>query len=74
VAFDFTVDLSQLTRAGVVQASPAAGRVAAGEKAHIKLKVGQPPIDRPCGGCGLQGLQVHLILGALRAFWRVRTL
>ena len=33
------MDLSQLTHHGVVQASPAAGKVAAGEKAHIKVKV-----------------------------------
>jgi hypothetical protein len=40
VAFDFTVDLSQLSRQGIVEASPMSGKVAAGEKARIKLKVG----------------------------------
>lgn len=39
VAFDFAIDLSQLTRQGIVQASPSEGKVAAGEKVHVKLKV-----------------------------------
>ncbi len=40
VPFDFTVDLSQLSRAGVVEASPMGGRLAAGDKVNVKLKVG----------------------------------
>jgi hypothetical protein len=40
VAFDFIIDLSQLSRQGIVEASPMSGKVAAGEKARIKLKVG----------------------------------
>jgi hypothetical protein len=40
VAFDFTVDLSQLSRQGIVEASPMSGKVVAGEKTRIKLKVG----------------------------------
>jgi hypothetical protein len=39
VAFDFTVDLTQLSRAGVVEASPASGRVAAGKRVQVKLRV-----------------------------------
>jgi hypothetical protein len=39
VAFDFSIDLSRLSRQGVVEASPVSGKVAAGEKARIKLRV-----------------------------------
>jgi hypothetical protein len=39
VAFDFTVDLSRLSRPGIIEAHPSTGTVAAGEKARIKLKV-----------------------------------
>lgn len=39
VAFDFSVDLGRVSRPGLVQASPSAGHVAAGERAHIKLRV-----------------------------------
>lgn len=37
--FDFSVDLSQLSRPDIVEAVPMKGTAAAGEKAHIKLKV-----------------------------------
>lgn len=39
VAFYFTVDLSQLSRQGIIEASPMSGKVAAGDKAKVKLKV-----------------------------------
>eukprot|EP00775_Hariotina_reticulata_P008964 gene8964-9139_t len=39
VAFDFSIDLSHLSRPGVMEVSAMTGKVAAGEKAHIKLKV-----------------------------------
>lgn len=39
VEFDYTIDLSRLSRSGIVEAHPAAGRVAANDKARIKLKV-----------------------------------
>jgi hypothetical protein len=48
VAFDFSVDLGQLSRPGMVQASPSSGTVGAGERAHIKLKVGWPAALNPC--------------------------
>ena len=39
VPFDFKVNLSQLSRPSIVEASPMSGKVQAGEKARIKLKV-----------------------------------
>lgn len=39
VPFDFSVDLSKLSRPGIIEASPLSGKVAAGDKAHVKLKV-----------------------------------
>lgn len=39
VAFDFSVDLSRLSRPGIIEAYPSTGKVAAGEKARVKLKV-----------------------------------
>lgn len=41
VTFDFTIDLSRLSRPGIVEAYPSTGKVAAGEKARVKLKVQQ---------------------------------
>lgn len=38
VAFDFAVDLSRLSRQGVVEAAPMKGSVAAGDKERVKLK------------------------------------
>ncbi len=40
VAFDFSVDLSHLSRPGIVAAMPMKGTVAAGEKVNIRLKAG----------------------------------
>lgn len=39
MTFDFTVDLSRLSRPGIVEAYPSTGKVAAGEKTRVKLKV-----------------------------------
>jgi len=39
VAFDSSIDLSHLSRPGVIEASMMTGKVAAGDKAHIKIKV-----------------------------------
>jgi hypothetical protein len=39
VTFDFTIDLSRLSRPGIVEAHPSSGKVAAGEKARVRLKV-----------------------------------
>lgn len=43
VAFDFAVDLGRLSRPGIITAVPSSGKVAAGEKARIRLKVGLEP-------------------------------
>ena len=43
---DFVIDLSRLTRPGIVQASPAGGRVGAGERAVVKLRVSPGVPDR----------------------------
>jgi hypothetical protein len=39
VAFDFSIDLSRLSRPGIIETYPSTGKVAAGEKARVKLKV-----------------------------------
>jgi hypothetical protein len=41
VAFDYSIDLSHLSRPGVIEMSAMTGKVAAGDKAHIKFKVAQ---------------------------------
>jgi hypothetical protein len=43
VPFEFKVNLSQLSRPSIVEASVMSGRVQAGEKARIKLKVNCVP-------------------------------
>lgn len=42
VPFDFTIDTSQLTRPGIIVASPSNGTVNGGQKAHVKLRVSVP--------------------------------
>lgn len=39
VTFEYAIDLSRLSRPGIIEAHPSSGKVAAGEKARIKLKV-----------------------------------
>lgn len=39
VPFDFSIDLGQLSRPGIIAVSPASGSIPAGTKAHIKMRV-----------------------------------
>jgi hypothetical protein len=40
VPCDFRIDLSQLSRPTIIEASPMTGKIAAGDRAKVKLKVG----------------------------------
>lgn len=67
MAFAYSIDLSQVSRPGVVEASPMSGKVAAGDKAKIKLKVANHTVLSMSGGCHSFAYQLLLVSSSKRA-------
>lgn len=67
MAFAYSIDLSQVSRPGVVEASPMSGKVAAGDKAKIKLKVATDTVLSMSGGCHSFAYQLLLVSSFKRA-------
>jgi hypothetical protein len=62
VTFEFVIDLSRLSRPGVIEAFPSSGKVAAGEKCRVKLKVSVGVDTMVAAQTSPASLRAHLLL------------